>query len=102
MRSIITILCSLTIASTLLLSGCTNLTPNQNNTAEQATQTSWVEMVSIIRSGDYQSVGQQHDNTVRLVRNDGTILQAQQPEIDALYQVVNSCAKCQGKPLLSE
>ena len=98
-----TITLSLSLALPLLLIGCTQQLVTDQMTMDQAVQTvSWNKMVSVVNTGAYQTVGQQHDKMVRLVLNNGQVLQAQEPNIDDIYKVVRSCEKCANKPFLSE
>lgn len=90
------------IATLTLLGGCAS-NPSVNKKIESSvTTTTWENLVSIINTGNYQSVGQQHDKTVRLVLNNGKVLQAKEPKIDDVYEVVKNCSKCSGKPFLTE
>lgn len=85
-----------------LLAGCTsNLTSNQS-IGSTVTTTTWQNLVSMINTGNYQSVGQQHDKTVRLVLNNGQVFQAKEPKIDDVLQVIRDCPECTGKPFLTE
>ena len=97
---------SLSLALPLFLIGCTQqLIADQVpvNQAVQNVQTiSWNKMVSVVNTGAYQSVGQQHDKTVRLVLDNGQVLQSQEPNIDDIYKVVKNCEKCANKPFLTE
>lgn len=90
----------------ILCTACTANPTSQNRSvvadATPTTNVSWDNLVSVVKTGDYQSVGQQHDNTVRLILNDGRVLQAKQPKIDAIYEVVQNCPKCVGKPFMTE
>ena len=99
----ITLSLSLSLALPLLLIGCTQQLVADQQPVNQAVQTvSWDKMVAMVNTGAYQTVGQQHDKTVRLVLNNGQVLQAQEPNIDDINKVVRSCEKCANKPFLSE
>lgn len=97
---------SLSLTVTLLLTGCTQQLIADQGSMDQAVQNvqivSWNKLVSVVNTGAYQSVGQQHDKTVRLVLNNGQVLQAQEPNIDDIYKVVKNCKKCVNKPFLTE
>lgn len=94
---------SFSLALPLFLIGCTQQLIADQGSMDQAVQTvSWNKMVSIVNTGAYQTVGQQHDKTVSLVLNNGQVLQAQEPNIDDIYKVVRSCKKCANKPFLTE
>ena len=91
------------LALPLLLIGCTSQYMTDQGASSQTVQTvSWSEMVSAVNTGAYQSVGQQHNKTVRLILNNGQVLQAQEPNIDDIYKVVKNCPKCANKPFLTE
>lgn len=90
------------ISIVTLLAGCMS-NPASNNTVDSGVvTTSWENLVSMINTGNYQSVGQQHDKTVRLVLDNGKVFQAKEPKIDDVYQVVKNCSECSGKPFLTE
>ncbi len=101
-----TITLSLSLALPLLLIGCTQQLVADQQSVNQAVQNvqivSWDKMVAMVNAGAYRTVGQQHDKMVRLVLNNGQVLQAQEPNIDDIYKVVRSCEKCANKPFLSE
>lgn len=81
--------------------GCkTHLIDNQSDTTPIVT--TWENLVSMIKTGNYQSVGQQHDKTVVLVLSDGKVFKAQEPKIDDVYQVIRQCSKCSDKLVLTE
>ena len=90
------------IATITLLGGCASSPTGNHNIESSVTTTTWENLVSIINTGNYQSVGQQHDKIVRLVLNDGKVLKAKEPKIDDVYEVVKNCSKCSGKPFLTE
>jgi outer membrane lipopolysaccharide assembly protein LptE/RlpB len=90
------------VATVAMLTGCaTNLASNKEIGSSVVT-TSWENLVTMINTGDYQSVGQQHDRTVRLVLENGQVFQAKEPKIDDVSKVVRNCVKCSGKPFLTE
>ena len=85
-----------------LLAGCTSNPTSNKNIDSAVTTTTQQNLVSMINTGNYQSVGQQHDKTVRLVLNNGQVLQAKEPKIDDVLQVIRNCSECSGKPFLTE
>lgn len=94
---------SLSLALPLLLIGCTQqFVGEQEPIKNEVTTVSWDKLVSTVNTGAYQSVGQQHDKMVRLVLNNGQVLQAKEPNIDDIYKVVRNCKKCSNKPFLTE
>lgn len=96
----------LSLALPLLLMGCTQQFVGEqaptNNEVGKVETVSWNKFVSTVNTGSYQSVGQQHDKTVRLVLNNGQVLEAKEPNIDDIYEVVKNCQKCSNKPFLTE
>lgn len=93
----------LSLGLPLLLIGCTHqLVGEQVPIKKEVEMVSWNKLVSMVNTEAYRSVGQQHDKTVRLVLNNGQVLQAQEPNIDDIYKVVKNCKKCSNKPFLTE
>lgn len=70
--------------------------------ASKVTNVTWDNLVAVISTGTYQSVGQLHNKTVRVLLNNGTVLQTKQPRLDDIYRVIQNCSECSGKPFATE
>ena len=95
------ILISLSLAVSMV--ACTSQPIKQSTTAQtKAPTVSWPNFVKVINKGDYNLVSQQHDKTVRVVLDNNITLQSQEPYAGALFEVIENCEKCIGKPIVTE
>lgn len=62
---------------------------------------SWDEAVTILNSGQVNSIGQGHNLNVGISLKDGTSITTKEPSIDEIFRELEKCQVCKGQDILT-
>ena len=87
-KTVFLVLTVLSLFVPLLLFKDLNLNLDLN---EDISNVTWDEAVKILKSGEVNTVAQEHSLNVFIVLNNGTIVQTKEPQIDAIFDEIRKC-----------